>query len=78
MDFTFSFGWFFFGLVVLIAGIIFVKFHQKVADNFGSGAASYDRYKLVALITCLAGILIMFNLHILVLQLIVSLIVPSR
>jgi hypothetical protein len=77
MDFTFSFGWFFFGFVVLIAGIFFVKYHQRVADNFGAGAVSYERYKLAALITCAAGILIMFNLHILVLTFIARLIVPG-
>jgi hypothetical protein len=77
MDFTFSFGWFFFGIVVLIVGILFVRFHQKVADEFGAGAASYDRYKLVALITCGVGMAIMFNLHILILEFIAHLIVPN-
>jgi hypothetical protein len=77
MDFTFSFGWFFAGLIILVVGILFARYHQKIANEFGAGAASYDRYKLAALITCLVGILIMFNLHVLVLQLLVHIIVPG-
>ncbi len=34
----------------------------------GSGVASYNRYKLIAVGTCIAGIIIMFNLHSLVIE----------
>lgn len=56
-------GSFFFGLMILIVGVLFIRFHQVLADNFGSGVASYDRYKLYALITCGVGFIVMLNIH---------------
>jgi hypothetical protein len=67
MQYEFSVGSFFFGLLILAAGLAFVRWHQWVADNFGSGVASYDRYKLWALITCVIGLVVMVNLHTLIL-----------
>ena len=63
MSYEFSFGAFFVGFLILAAGVLFVRYYQWVADNFGSGVSSYDRYKLWALITCGAGFFIMLNLH---------------
>jgi len=63
MQYEFSFVSFGFGLVIVIVGILFMRFHQVVADNLGSGMSSYDRYKLWALITCIVGLLVTFNLH---------------
>ena len=40
-----------------------MKYHQWVADNFGGGVGSYDRYKLAALITVGFGLISMVNLH---------------
>ena len=63
MQYEFSFGSFFIGFIILLAGVAFVRWHQWVADNFGSGVASYDRYKLYALLTCGLGLIVMTNLH---------------
>ena len=63
MTYEFSIPSFFIGLIILIIGILFVRYHQWVADNFGSGVASYDRYKLYALITCGLGLVVAINLH---------------
>ena len=63
MEYELSFGAFFIGLLILIAGVVFVRFHQWIADNFGSGVASYERYKLYAFITCALGLVVMVNLH---------------
>ena len=63
MQYEFSIGSFFIGLLILIAGAALVRWHQAVADNFGSGVASYDRYKLWALIACALGFIVMLNLH---------------
>lgn len=63
MLYKFSFGSFFVGLIVLVAGVIITVYHQKLADNFGSGVASYDRFKLGGIITCGVGISIMLSLH---------------
>jgi len=77
MQYEFDFGTFFIGLVILIAGILFLKWHQKIADNLGSGVSSYDHFKLFALITCGVGILVTFNLHWFILGNILLLIFPS-
>ena len=61
--YEFSFGAFFIGLIVLALGAVGVIYHQKIADNFGNGAGSYDRYKLYALIMCGVGVAVMLSLH---------------
>ena len=63
MDYTFSIGSFFIGLIILALGVVFVRFHQWVADNFGNGTSSYDRYKLYAFLACGIGLIVMVNLH---------------
>lgn len=61
--YEFSIGSFFVGLLILAIGVAFVRYHQWVADNFGGGVGSYERYKLWATITCLVGFIVMLNLH---------------
>ena len=63
MNYEFSIRSFFVGLIILAVGVIFVRFHQWVADNFGSGVSSYDHYKLYAIGTCVLGLVVMVNLH---------------
>jgi len=72
--YKFSFLWFFVGILVVLAGIAFMRFYKQIADNMGSGVASYNRYKLIALITCCVGFLMMFNLHNLIIAFIGNLI----
>jgi len=67
MDYEFSLGSFFIGFIILAVGVLFVRFHQWVANNFGNGVASYDRYKLYAFIACGLGLIVMVNLHAVVL-----------
>ena len=62
MDITFSWGWFFGGPALIIAAAIFIRFHQWVADNFGSGVADYERYKLFAVIALGVGFAAMLNI----------------
>lgn len=78
MQYEFSVGSFFLGLVILAAGVAFVKWYQVIADNLGSGVSSYDRFRLTALITCGVGFIVMLNLHILILTWIVSLLFPGH
>ena len=75
--YEFSIGWFFMGLIILAAGIAFVKYYQWVADNFGGGVGSYERYRLCALITCGLGLVVMINLHTLILAALVQAIFPQ-
>ena len=78
MSYEFSFGSFFIGLLILAAGVAFAKWHQQVADNLGSGVASYERFKLWAFITCGLGFLVMLNLHTLILGWFFSMLFPGR
>ena len=77
MQYEFSIGSFFIGLLILAIGIAFVRWHQVIADNFGSGVASYDRYKLWAFITCGVGLVVILNLHAMCLTWFFSLIIPN-
>jgi len=63
MDYKFDIGSFFIGIIIVIVGVAFMRWHQAIANNFGSGVSSYDKYKLYALITCCLGFLVMVNLH---------------
>lgn len=63
MNYEFSLGAFFVGFLILGVGVLFVRFHQWVADNFGNGVSSYDRYKLYALLACVLGFVVILNLH---------------
>jgi hypothetical protein len=63
MIYTFSWGWFFIGLIVLAASVALTVWYRVIADNFGSGVSSYDRYRLWGLIGCGLGLIVMVNLH---------------
>jgi hypothetical protein len=78
MQYEFDIGSFFVGLIILGVGVAFVRWHQAIADNFGSGVSSYDRFKLWAFITCGVGLLVTLNLHTLFLSWFVSLLFPGR
>lgn len=71
-----SIGSFFFGLLIVGVGVAFMRWHQWVADNFGSGVSSYERYKLWALATCAIGFIITVNLHTPILRWLAGLILP--
>ncbi len=70
MEYTFSWGAFFVGMLILAAGAALTIWYRPISDNFGSGVGSYDRYRLVGLIGCALGIVVMLNLHTLILSLI--------
>ena len=68
MEYEFSTGAFFTGLLILAVGVAFTRWYQPIADNMGSGVASYDRFRLWALITCIVGFIVMVNLHTMLFQ----------
>ena len=74
MDWNFNIGWLIFGILVLVAGILIVVYYQTISDRLASGVSSYDRVKLVGIITAIVGIIIMTNLHTLLLSLFVNLV----
>ena len=46
----------------MIAAVVFLRFHQWIANNFGAGVADYDRYKLYGVITAGVGLASLINL----------------
>ena len=64
------------GTLILVCGVAFVRWHQWVADNFGGGVGSYERYKFWATITCLVGFTVILNLHVLILRWLVGWMFP--
>lgn len=72
MTYTFSWGWFLIGFIVLLGSGALTAWYRPVADNFGSGPASYDRFRLWGVIGCGIGFILMLNLHTLILTAIFS------
>ena len=77
MEWKFDFGWFLLGIVMIVAGALIVVFHKTIADNFASGASSYDKTKLFGLIISGLGFLFMTNLHTFLLGALLRLIMPG-
>ena len=78
MQWTFSWGWFFGGIAIAIAGLIMVKFHRQIADNLAGGIQSYDKIKLWGVVAVVGGFIVMANLHTLLLAFILHLIMPGQ
>ena len=74
MDYTFSIGWFLGGIGLIVVGGSIVVFYRPLADNLAHGVSSYDRTKLVGIITTVVGILMASNLLPIVLTFLVRLI----
>jgi hypothetical protein len=77
MTYEFDIASFFIGLLILGAGVAFVRWHQVIADNFAGGVSSYDKAKLWAFVTCGVGFLVMLNLHTMLLKAFFSLLFPG-
>ena len=74
MDWTFSFGWMFLGLIIAAAGVAIVANYQKISDYMLSGVSSYDRCKFWGIIIMVVGLLIMAHIHTLLLTLFVDIV----
>lgn len=70
MDFSYSIWWALAGIAIFITGLVLTRFYKQIADNLGSGVVSYNRFKYVGIGVTVAGLVIFFNLHTLVLDLI--------
>ena len=71
-------GYLFGGIALLVAGILIVVYHQKIADNLAGGVNSYNKVKLFGLGACVLGIIFIANLHILILRLFMHIIMPTK
>ena len=78
MDITFSWGWFFGGFALIVASAVFLRYHQWIADNFGSGYADYEHYKLYAVIALGVGFASMLNIVPILLELVAGMIFGRR
>lgn len=73
MDFTFSFGWMFGGIGIIIAGGLVIIFYRQIAENLANGVSSYEKVKLFGIITIVIGFLLATNLFPLVMTALVRL-----
>lgn len=73
MEYEFSFGWLFGGLLIALAGGLIVIFYKQIADNLVNGVSSYEKVKLVGVITVIVGLICTANLHTFILGWLVSL-----
>lgn len=72
MDYEFSVGWLIGGLVIAFAGVMIVIFYRQIANALVNGVSSYDKVKLVGIITIIVGFLLASNLFFFILSLIVG------
>ena len=72
MNYQFSIESFGIGILILVAGIVFIRWHRKFADNLGRGIADYDKFKLWGLLACVLGFVVALNLHIFIGSLIIN------
>ena len=68
MEYVFSWSAFGIGVLILLAGAALTIWYRPIADNFGSGVVSYERYRMWGLITVGVGLLVMLNVHTLLLS----------
>ena len=74
MDYNFSIGWLFGGLLIALVGGLIVVFYKPIADNLVNGVSSYDKVKLVGVITVIVGLICTANLHTFILGWLVNII----
>ncbi len=77
MDFEFSIGWMFAGLVIAVAGGLIVVFYRQISDHLVNRVSSYERVKLFGVITILVGLAVTANLHTLILTFLVNLVIKK-
>ena len=63
MSYEFSLSWLFWGLAIALAGALLVIFYRQISDNLANGVSSYERVKLVGVITIIVGLICAANLH---------------
>lgn len=62
MDYTFSVGWMFGGLLIALVGGLIVIFYRQISENLANGVSSYEHVKLFGVIGIIIGLLIASNL----------------
>jgi hypothetical protein len=67
MEYTFSWTMFFIGMLIVGASVALIVWYQPIADSFGYGVTSYERFRLYGILGCLLGFIVMLNVHTLLL-----------
>ena len=78
MNWTFSWGWFWGGIALAIAGILIVRFYRQVAENIAHGLQSYEKVKAFGVGATILGFVFMANLHTIILYFIFHIIMPNQ
>jgi hypothetical protein len=78
MQWTFSWGWFFGGLAIAVAGLLMVKFYKQIADGIAGGLRNYEKVKLAGVLAVIGGFIFMSNLHTMLFYFIFHLIMPDK
>ena len=73
MNYEFSLGWMFGGLLITLAGGLVVIFYRQISESLANGVSSYERVKLFGVITIILGLIITANLHIFLLTMLTNL-----
>ena len=63
MEYNFSIGAFFLGLLIIVVSAAVLFWYRQIAENMLSSTASYDKLRFWAVIGILVGLLVTFNLH---------------
>ena len=61
------------GIAIIVAGGLIIIFYRQIAENLATGVSSYEKVKIVGVITVIVGFLVTANLHTFLLGLIVKL-----
>ena len=61
------------GIAIIVAGGLIIIFYRQIAENLANGVSSYEKVKIVGVITVIVGFLVTANLHTFLLGLIVKL-----
>jgi len=77
MNYEFTWGSFMVGILIIVAGALLTIYYQWIADNFGNGVGSYDRYRLYGVIACVLGFIVSINLHAMILRFALSSLFPG-
>ena len=58
----FEIGTFFMGMMIVVGGVLMVRYYKEISDNFVNGISSYDKVRLCGLGVTIFGLLFAFNI----------------
>ena len=58
----FEIGTFFMGMMIVVGGVLMVRYYKEISDNFVNGISSYDKVRLWGLGVTIFGLLFAFNI----------------